>query len=164
MSFYQSERCFRRYEHIIQKALEDYPNTVRFKSPGRSPETDAARCRDAITSYKRHRWPVSSTVFNNIDEQYLKVWVDRAIVCVGGTVDPDKVQVITSEDSNGQIKAIPAFPSTHEHVLALIDLINENVLATPILVSHTWNQTIQEHTKGMLNISVRVESDGVILF
>jgi hypothetical protein len=56
--FYKSERCFRRYEFFIHQALKTFPSVFRFEAQdGRSPATDAARCRDAITGWITNRWP-----------------------------------------------------------------------------------------------------------
>lgn len=82
--FYESESCFRRYEpHIIQAVIA-YPEEIRFEPSHRSLNTDASRCRDAITSWRKYKWtstldPVAySTVLRD-----LTVWASMGYVCVG---------------------------------------------------------------------------------
>jgi hypothetical protein len=57
--FFESEACFRRYEHYITEACLTFPKEVFFRTKEFSIFTDSARCRDAITSFKISKWPSS---------------------------------------------------------------------------------------------------------
>lgn len=66
--WYASEECFRRYETVITAAIKEWPQIVKFKT-GRAVSTDAARCRDAISSLRLEKWPSDF----NFDPHYPKV-------------------------------------------------------------------------------------------
>jgi hypothetical protein len=60
-AFYKSEKCFRRYEPAISLAVKNFPAEVSFMPEGgRSINTEAARCRDAIASWLKERWPTEA--------------------------------------------------------------------------------------------------------
>lgn len=58
-NYYESEACFRRYENYITEACLTYPKEVFFRTEGLSLVTDAARGRDAITSFRTNKWASS---------------------------------------------------------------------------------------------------------
>jgi hypothetical protein len=163
-SFYRTEKCFRRYEHIIAHALEKYPESIRFGSKAREATTDASRCRDAITSYKTNRWETSYSIFATFDEKPLKIWIDRNMAVIGAKEDEAKVELIQSVDDFGQLRVFNATPHTREQVAKLISFLNEGVLNIPLLFEHKWQGVIAEESAGLLNVSVRAESEGVIVF
>jgi hypothetical protein len=88
MPYFDSERCFRRYEPAIAIALERFPECICFKT-ARATSTDHARCVDAITYFKVNRWkiddPVRAARFENLVNGVanLRVWIEQDAVCIG---------------------------------------------------------------------------------
>lgn len=83
--FYQSEKCFRRYEYYICQAVQKFPDVFSFTPPGeRSPRTDAARCRDAITWWCKKRWQTLHEI-DPVKASQLSAWYDEInnIICIG---------------------------------------------------------------------------------
>jgi len=71
-----TESAFRRYEAIIANIIDSYPApvTINPKDIRLSCETVSARLRDAITSYRAHRWE-STVVDDRIDNMLISVRV-----------------------------------------------------------------------------------------
>ena len=169
MSFYRSEECFRRYEKVLAQALESYPNTVRFTSRRRQATTDAARCADAITSYTRTRWQTAYPIFATFDDKPLTAWtegVGESAVVVVGPKSRDTIEVIeTTGPGTGKFGSIRAFPQDHNHVLAILKLLNESVFVNlPIELPLEWLSLVERESPNLLNIAYRVETDHLLLF
>lgn len=164
MPFHQTERCFRRYEKIIATALEKYPEPIRFKSQARTLSTDAARCNDAITSFKRNRWPTANSIFALIEERPLRVWIDRDVCVIGGAVDRAAEVTIVEGIGDGMHGALQAKPTTSEHVTQLIHLLDQGVITNPIEIPKSWQSVVEAETPGLINIAYRIESSSIILF
>lgn len=82
--YYDSEKCFRRYEAVIIQAVIAYPEEVRFKPTVRTINTDAARCRDAITSWRLNRWQAAiCPVAYKVTLRELTAWSRLGFVCIG---------------------------------------------------------------------------------
>ncbi len=84
-AFYESEKCFRRYENYIIQALIAYPEEVRFEPQGkRAANTDATRCRDAITSWRKNKWPSDlDPLAYKTKLADLTAWTNMGFICVG---------------------------------------------------------------------------------
>lgn len=163
MSYYASEQCFRRYENIIAKALEEYPNSVRFKSPNRKCTTDAARCQNAISFYRTNQWPSTHTVFAFFEERPLSVWIEKDYCVIGPAVNRDQVEVIQGAGGglHGSVKIMPTRP---DQVKALVHMVNEGVFTDPIEMPKIWEIVARQEAEGMINIAFRTESSTIILF
>ena len=166
MSFYQSEDCFRRYETIIAKALEKYPESVRFKSGSRKNTTDSARCVNAIASYKRNQWPTSYPILARLEDIQLSVWLEKDYCVIGPAIKTTAIVEVSNGVGEGLHGAIRCHPKTPDHVKYLIELINAGVLTEPVELPKAWATLCETETtgKGLLNIAVRNESNSVILF
>lgn len=83
-SFYESEKCFRRYENYIHQALLAYPEEIRFEPEVRSAATDSARCRDAITAWRQKQWASNLEVTAYKEQlKHLTAWQYLGFVCIG---------------------------------------------------------------------------------
>lgn len=163
MAYHQSEACFRRYESVIQKALEQYPESVRFKSDRRTASTDSARCTNAIAAYRRNRWPTASAVFDLIEDRALSVWIEKDYSVIGPAVNKDEIQLVQGV-GGGLHGAIRCNPKTNEHVRAMLHLINDGVFQESLEMPKSWQVFVEQESAGMLNIAMRVESSTIILF
>lgn len=76
-----TEKSFRRYEGVIKRAVESYPQTITIDPFPLSGTTYSARLRDAKVSLKQNRWP--STV--NM-ERFLAVYEDLQVSDRGSSV------------------------------------------------------------------------------
>jgi hypothetical protein len=56
MEHHSSEANFRRYENAITTACLTYPKEVFLRNEGLALSTDTTRCRDAIASFREHKW------------------------------------------------------------------------------------------------------------
>jgi len=164
MAFYQTERCFRRYEKIIATALNKYPESVRFKSPNRLTSTDAARCADAVASYRRNQWPTSDGIFALIEERPLKVWIERDCCVIGGNVERNAEVQIVDGIGEGVHGALKANPVNSEQVRMLITLLDQGVLTNPIEIPKSWHDFVISEVAGLMNIAYRIEPTSIILF
>ena len=166
MSFYQSEDCFRRYEAIIAKALEKYPESVRFKSSARKNSTDAARCGNAITAYQRNQWPTAYPILAELENRKLSVWLEKDHCVIGPAVKNGDVVEITNGIGDGLHGALRCHPSTADHVKSLIELINSGTLTEPVEIPKAWEQLCNTEVtrRGLLNVAMRSEANSVILF
>ena len=193
MPYYNSERCFRRYEHAIAVALESYPQCVCFTSP-RSLATDQGRCLDAITYYKIERWqindPVRAARFEDLASgvKHLTTWIENDKVVLGPPqLRPTsrKEPVVIKEfrlpelvksytpfgsetiqdhvDPVGPTTAIIAVPRNDVDVLALIDLIDNAVVAVPFCIPNTFLPTVEQHCADRLNVVFNVVNDSIII-
>lgn len=162
--FYQSERCFRRYEKIIATALEKFPESVRFKSANREATTDSARCTNALASYRRNRWQVSNPIFDLFEERQLSCWLDRDVCVIGPAVNKDPEVLILPGAGDGTHGAIKANPTSREQVIQIINLLNDGVITNPIEIPKAWTELVATETAGMLNIAYRVELSSILLF
>jgi len=164
MSFYQSEKCFRRYESIIATALTKYPESVRFKSSKRTNVTDAARCANAIAAYKKNGWPTTDPIFSTIEDRPLSVWLEKDHCVVGPAMRNEEVQIISTGIGDGLHGAIKCMPQHVDHVKSIIRLINDGVLTEAIELPKAWQTLCESETVGLINIAIRVESNSIILF
>lgn len=165
MAYHKSERCFRRYEPIIAKALDTYPEPVRFKSKTRSNVTDAARCQDAITHFRKNQWTTAYPVLATLEDRPLSVWTEKDYTVVGPSLTANEIQIVTPGMGEGMHGALRCKPQSKEHVVMLISLINDGVLNNqPIELPKEWQPVCEEATIGLLNIAVRVEELSIILF
>lgn len=81
------ESSFRKYEHFLTQAVNAYPKTIAVwpRSLGLSPVTFACRCRDAITSYKQHRWDstINAAKFREVADLLIVSERDNGSILIG---------------------------------------------------------------------------------
>lgn len=163
MSFYASEKCFRRYENIIATALEKYPESVRFKSPSRQNTTDSARCTNAISSYALNQWPCQNPIFAYFESRPLSVWMEKDYCVIGPAINKTNVEIIAGvgDGMHGSVKVMPQ----HAHeVVALVNMVNAGVFTDPLELPKQWTETAEAASAGMINIAIRKESNSIIIF
>lgn len=164
MAFYQSEKCFRRYEKVIAQALEKYPESVRFKSPTRTQVTDAARCTNAIAAYKRNRWTTAHSILDTIEDRPLSVWLEKDYCVIGPAIGKDAEIHVVSGPGGGMHGSVRCNPTKGEHVKQLVHLINDSVITQPIEIPRTWQDVAEAEAVGLLNIAIRIEATAIIIF
>ncbi len=164
MSFYKSVQCFRRYELAIAKALRDYPTPVRFKT-ARSVNTDQARCADAITNYRKQRWPTTDPIFATFEDRPLKVRVVGGHVEIGPPVKEELEDVLQgSSAATHDMQSIKMMPSSEEHLRAIIYLVDQGCFADPVMIPSEFKQQVEVMIHGLMNIAPVYTDDAVILF
>jgi len=81
------ESSFRKYEHFITQAVNAYPKCVAVypQSLGIASATFACRCRDAITSYRQHRWisTIDDRKFNDVGVLLVVSERDNGSILIG---------------------------------------------------------------------------------
>lgn len=176
--YHQSENCFRRYEPIIREAIKAYPKAVSFKTD-RSANTDAARCRDAIKSYRLYSWEVHDphTFASLKDPRYtLNVWQADGKVIVGNkatstlsksntsiTIDGDfDGGISTSEDIDNRHVIVD--PKVSTYLDYIIQLIDEGVFLFSISLDVSWHDQAVEFIGERLNVSCHIENDRLIIY
>jgi hypothetical protein len=169
-AFAGSERCFRRYETVIKQALQNYPNSVSF-TPTLSVTTEVARCRDSISSYRKHGWVVdNSEVFSLLADPRtrLNVWTDGTLVFIGdkeynSDIDPRSPNgFATSVDTDHRHVLLE--PETKEHLAYLIVLIDDGVFPFSISIDLKWHETATILIGDRLNVACHPESDRLLIY
>lgn len=163
--FFQSERCFRRYEEVIAQAIHSFPKTVRFTSP-RRPTTDVARLRDALRTYKKKRWPASFKYEDYIRiEAFLKVWIDRNEICIG------RDEPVAGEDrhNDATIASSEIFIelSHPDEAEAVIELVERGVFSDPLTVLSPTDEiakALHDATIGKINVALNVDTNRITIF
>lgn len=90
-----SESAFRKYEKVIARIVNVYPNAVQINPAqfGLSPETIRGRLRDACTSYHEHQWEstlVNLSSFLLIPQSELTISIKPDGTVIAGTKDSIK--------------------------------------------------------------------------
>ena len=82
--YYATENAFRLYEPIIIQAIASVPNAISFTSAAgaRRATTDAARCRDALSSWRVRRWS-SAIAPHAAIVATLRTWTYKERVFIG---------------------------------------------------------------------------------
>lgn len=81
------ESAFRRYEHILKKVVEAFPNSIKFRPVELATETVACRLRDAVASFLRNKWESELDL-----EWFLKYWNDYGVAHDGVWITIGKKQ------------------------------------------------------------------------
>lgn len=107
-----SEKSFRRYESIIAKAVNAFPLAVKINPSdlGLAAETVRGRLRDALTSYKEHRWSSVRFEFHAFAQIH-----DRLVVAL----EPDGTVIIGTKDSIKSPRTEEAFIPVENDILDL---------------------------------------------
>lgn len=170
--FHASERCFRRYEPVIRQALQSFPVAVKFK-PQLAITTEVARCRDAITSYRRNTWPVpDEALFASLkDPRFrLNVWnVDSEHVLVGDKSSFETTFDVRSADgfsaaADVEYRHVVLEIESLTHLEYIIELIDSGVFPFSVSLSEHLLPDAQRLIGDRLNVGCHVENSRLIIF
>jgi len=127
-AFYESEACFRRYENYIIQAIIAYPEEVRFEPQGRAAVTDATRCRDAITAWRKYQWQAAlDPVAYKVILADLTAWTSMGFVCLGSR---QVLKVMRKElNTTEQKDALKLAMQSMKPKSKMANVVDENFLA-----------------------------------
>jgi hypothetical protein len=183
--YYESEQCFRRYENVIVQAVLSYPQEVRFKPEVRSIATDEARCRDAISSWRRKKWisSVDQAAYQNAVNDIV-VWSSLGYICVGPSVVL-KIhrQKMRGLDTKVKVDSLVVYPFANEesepeekdpyltelqfNSLSLeqaVDMLDKNKHRGPYLIQNTPENLLrtQNAIGDRMNVAFVINKEGLI--
>lgn len=161
-AFQLTERSFRRYEQAIKQAVDNFPNPTAFNPSPLSPNTFAARLRDAIKSLEMYDWKTT------INRQ--RLGEIRTDFCVrinknsNVVISPRNSELETIGRVDNQVQTTKASTLTNvteTELMALITLLS-NSRIPPVKVSGLPLATINLACQGY-DVEFIEEGDGVVL-
>jgi hypothetical protein len=187
--FYETEKCFRRYENYIHQALIAYPEEIRFEPEVRTAATDAARCRDAITAWRHKKWASNlDAVAYKEQLRNLTAWQYMGYVCVGprelmkiarSEPDPD-VKRLKSKLAMEKLKLPPKLSKSPEQLEEIakdaqqdfnalpiqeaVEMIDTGLHAGPYICENTLNNlsSVVKAVEGRMNVVYVINKEGKI--
>lgn len=127
--FQLTERSFRRYETAILAFVTNYPKPTQFNPHPLSPNTYAARLRDAIRSLELYKW---TTV---IDVEKLKSIRDKVVVRIDSK--SGNIVVCSKEEGLEAVSTTPIpFETKKPHAARTLTSINDAELMALVLLLH----------------------------
>lgn len=161
--FQLTERSFRRYETAIKTFVSSYPLPTSFNPVPLSPNTYAARLRDALRSLELYKWKTS------IDEQKLAtirkevvIRISKAgnvVVCKKGDDLEEAGKVV--QESKQQSSARSMHNLSEAELMAVVLLLHNRRIDS-IKLTGTCSATINLAIYG-LDVEMIEESDGSII-
>lgn len=172
-AFYKSEKCFRRYEYAIQRAVEVFPKEISFMPEGgRAVTTETARCRDAITSWLKERWPTEARLDpTKVAELMVYTTGDGTVKIAGREIVKaqrvSRVERISNVQVTEDVEAEAHMQtSLIDHVEELVAEIDEGRREGQIVFPHSSENLsrIIAAVGARLNVAYYVKEDKIIVF
>lgn len=175
------EAQFRRYEPIIKLIVDHYPTVQQFK-PNLSPETFSCRLRDAMRSFLDLKWPSDKINHHRFRELYPHIVVaqrivgDDTLILAGGRVEIKKPPLsppfvveqlqhsradLENSPNGQQGLTIASSDASPDVIRALALLHHSRILTEPTIIKTILDPEEINGLKGMFDIAIEVEKDGV---
>ncbi len=161
-----TEEMFRRYEPLIAKAVDAFPNETSFKvPPDVSPQTFLARFRDARLSYLRFGWKSEAINREKLIEIQGKhtLSLDSATGCVWFRQKqrrgrPIEFAVEATSHGTGN-KPITWDTYTREDLVAVCHLINAKRLSGPIVLRGKLDTELEADLMSQYDVALSYDPD-----
>lgn len=164
-AFQLTEKSFRRYEGQIKSIVDSFPNPTAFNPAPLSPNTYAARIRDAIKSLETYKWETVvdvaklSTIRNDFSIKINKA--GNVVASAKNNLDPVGKPVSTSNSSQSSSTCRTHHQVSSAELQAFILLLS-NQRIDPIKVCGLSLKDINLACVGY-DIEFIEEADGIIL-
>ncbi len=141
--YHLSEKQFRKFEHVIAKAVKLFPAVLACGTGGSgySANSYAARLRDAIASYRKYGWP-SDMLPSLLCTEKLGVSLKDGVVYLGSKDELKKSSKPQLEEPTTKFNLEPIMLSTPGEKVILCKLASLRVLTQPIPVKGLGFYTI----------------------
>jgi hypothetical protein len=158
-----SEDSFRRYEPLIKRAVDRFPEETEFEKPsGIAPTTFLARFRDALVSLKKYNWET--------DVNCTKLWEVAGQYCL--SVDPSGRSVWfrvrhragrPTDMINEARRLNPTIDASlqtvwkgadEDDLLLLCQLIHRNRIKGPIILDKRFDKPDCENLEEQYNVAI----------
>lgn len=163
--FQLTEKSFRRYENAIKSFVANHPNPTKFAPHPLSPNTYAARLRDAIRSLELYNWTTT------IDTTKLRAIRDEVVVRIDAKsgeiiVCDKKLQAISTTPvpfESGKPKAQKTLLGVNDSELMALVLLLHNRRIDPVKITGQLSSHVQLAINGYDVEFIEEDDGGIIL-